>query len=124
MLVTQANLKEMHDWETFIAISFHEMKLKEGLMYDKHSDLLVGFVALQGVNNHLLDVERQCQSDTPLPPTLASHMLVVFMRRFHSPQLPACTVSLMWNCSSPDLPHYNRGNHAIRIVCISCYFYN
>lgn len=80
MLVAQANLKELKDWETFIALSFDEMKLKEGLVYDKHSDQLVGFVALQGVSNHLLDVERQCHSDTPQPPTLASHMLVVFIR--------------------------------------------
>ena len=80
MLVVQANLKELQDWETFVALSFDEMKLKEGFVYNKYSDRLVGFVALHNVTNHLLDVERQCQSDTPLPPTLASHMLLVFVR--------------------------------------------
>ena len=35
MLVTQANLKELQDWGTFVALSFDEMKLKEGLAYDK-----------------------------------------------------------------------------------------
>ena len=81
MLVTQANLKELQDWETSVALSFDEMKLKEGLVYDKHSDRLVGFVALHDISNHLLEVERQCQASyTPLPPTLASHMLLVFIR--------------------------------------------
>ena len=56
------------------------MKIKEGLVYNKYTDQLVGFVALDSVNNHILEFERVCQSDgTTQKPDLASHMLVLLV---------------------------------------------
>ena len=53
------------------------MKIKEGLVYNNYTDQLVGFVALDSVNDHILEFECVCQSDgTTQKPDLASHMLV------------------------------------------------
>ena len=64
-----------------MCLTYDEMKVKQGLVYNKYTDQLVGFVSLHDVSNHLLAFERQCQSDgTLLKPELASHMLVLLVR--------------------------------------------
>ena len=74
------NLDELEEWQKIVAVCFDEMKIKEGLVFDKHSDHLIGFVALDDTTNHLLHLERQCQSNTcTLAPALASHMLLLFV---------------------------------------------
>ena len=57
------------------------MKIKEGLVYNKYTHQLVGFVALDNVSDHILEFERLCQSDgTVQKPDLASHMLVLLVQ--------------------------------------------
>ena len=54
---------------------------QEGLVYNKYTDQLVGFVALDDVSNHILEFERLCQSEgTMQKPDVASHMLVLLVR--------------------------------------------
>jgi len=58
------------------------MKIKQGLVYHKHSEHLIGFVAFDEITNHLLDFERSCSSDASAISQiqLASHMLVLLLR--------------------------------------------
>ena len=36
------------------------MKIKEDIVYDKHTWEMIGFVKLGDVNDQLLELERQC----------------------------------------------------------------
>ena len=64
-----------------LCLAYDEMKIKEGLVYNKYTDQLVGFVALDSVSDHILQFERACQSDgTTKEPDIASHMLVLLVR--------------------------------------------
>jgi len=51
------------------------------VVYNKYTDQLVGFIALDSVSDHILEFERVCQSNgTTRKPDLASHMLVLLVR--------------------------------------------
>ena len=43
-LVKEARLEELPDWKKHIVILIDEMKIKQSLVYDKHSAHVVGFV--------------------------------------------------------------------------------
>ena len=64
-----------------LCLAYDGMKIK-GLIYNKYTDQLVGFVALDDVNDHILEFERACQSPdcTAQKPDLATHMLVLLVR--------------------------------------------
>ena len=80
-LTRDANLDKIEEWQKYVCLTYDEMKIKEGLIYNKYTDQLVGFVALDDVSDHLLEFERQCQSDgSAQKPELASHMLVLLVR--------------------------------------------
>ena len=79
-LAQQANLESLHEWEKFVVLTFDEMKIKEGLVYNKYTDSLVGFTSLDNVNDHLNEFERKCQGESTKTPSLATHMLVLLIR--------------------------------------------
>ena len=54
-----------------------EMKLKEGLVYDKYSCRVVGFAELDEVDNQLSLMEQSPTSNTPQS---ATHLLTVMVR--------------------------------------------
>lgn len=58
---------------------FGEVKLKEGLVYDKHGCRIIGFEDLGAINNQLLMFEQELQSGDVLP-KIAKHMLVFMVR--------------------------------------------
>lgn len=64
------------EWQKFVCLAYDEMKIKEGLVYNKYTDQLVGFVALDDVNDHILEFERACRSPdcTTQKPDLATHI--------------------------------------------------
>ena len=78
-LVKDARLSSLEEWQKFVIITFDEMKIREGLVYDKYNDQLIGFVSLDDITNRLLELERTCTS-TSSPPTIATHMLVLLVR--------------------------------------------
>lgn len=71
-------LKEMNVTEEkhrYIVLCWDEVKVKEGLVFDKHSCELIGFTDLGGdINNDLNLLEEECQSS--LVKTVASHILL------------------------------------------------
>ena len=79
-LASEAELDEIEEWQKFVRLTYDEMKIKEGLVYNNYTDQLVGFVALDSVNDHILEFKRVCQSDgTTQKPDLASHILVNYL---------------------------------------------
>ena len=78
-MVKDARLSSLEEWQKFVIITFDEMKIREGLVYDKYNDQLIGFVSLDDITNRLLELERTCTS-TSSPPTIATHMLVLLVR--------------------------------------------
>ena len=56
-----------------MCLVFDEVKVKEDLVYDKHSANLVGFVRIGDVNDHLSRFERM-ESSEPIKPQLATHI--------------------------------------------------
>ena len=79
-LAEQARLDEFQEWEKFVVLTFDEMKIKEGLVYNKYTDNLVGFTSLDDVSSHLINFECQCKAERASErPSLATHMLVLLI---------------------------------------------
>ena len=51
------------------------MKVKEDIVYDKHTGNVVGFCNLETLNDELLRIER----DANAHPLIASHILVIII---------------------------------------------
>ena len=43
MLVEEVSLGSYTDWQKYVVILFDEMKVRESLVYDKHSSQVIGF---------------------------------------------------------------------------------
>jgi hypothetical protein len=58
-----------------------EVHIKQGLVYNKHTGELIGFVDLGDINNHLMQLKRSMQdlASQSLEP-LSKSMLVVMIR--------------------------------------------
>jgi hypothetical protein len=61
---------QLFDVQRYVVLSFDEMKIQSNLVFDKHSNELIGFVDLGDVNVAALDS----------PTTLASHVLAFMVR--------------------------------------------
>lgn len=72
-----ANFDNLKDWEKFVAVCFDEVKVKEGIVYNKHDCRIVGFVDIGDANNAISEFERSIDGS---PPPLAQHMLVFMVR--------------------------------------------
>jgi len=73
-------LKEMDITEEkhqYVVLCWDEVKVKEGLVFDKHSCELIGFTDLGDINNDLNELE-ECRSG-PVG-TVASHVLLFIVR--------------------------------------------
>ena len=56
------------------------MRIKEDLVYNKHTGEVIGFVNLGDVNNQLSALESACNSDKQQHPEVATHMLAIMVR--------------------------------------------
>ena len=67
--------------EKYVAIVFDEMYIKEDLVYNKHTNALIGFANLGEVNDHLLAFEESLKgsSSEDVAP-LAKTMMVMMVR--------------------------------------------
>ena len=66
--------------KTHVAVVFDEVKVKEGIVYDKHSCRVLGFVDMGDINNQLLGFERSLEGTNDLQETVAKQMLVFMVR--------------------------------------------
>ena len=83
-LIKEANVHA--DIDRFIVLCWDEIKIKENLIFDKHSCELVGFTNIGEVNNHLEKLKEECASKTKRnsPGDIASHMLLFMVRGMFS----------------------------------------
>ena len=72
-----ANVEALKDWEKHVALCFDEVKVKEGIVYDKHDCRVVGFVDFGDVNNTMSEFEQSTDGGRP---EIAKHMLVFMVR--------------------------------------------
>ena len=80
-LIEEANVKEEKD--EYVALEFDEMKVREDLIFDKHSCRLVGVVNLGQINDTLNKFEKQCQDGKQAivdEGSVATHMLAFMVR--------------------------------------------
>ena len=66
-LMKAADIESLPDWKKYIAVVFDEVRVKDGIVYDKHNSRIVGFVDLGEVNNTLLSFERSLQGKSDFP---------------------------------------------------------
>jgi hypothetical protein len=76
-LMKVANINELAEWQKYVAVCFDEVKVKEGIVYDKHDCRVVGFVDFGEVNNALSEFERSLDGSSP---ALAKQMMVFMVR--------------------------------------------
>ena len=71
MVVEEASLHGLPEWKSYVVILFDEMKVRESLVYDKHTAQVIGFNKLGDLNDQLDELEG---SDVDHP-TVATHIL-------------------------------------------------
>ena len=78
-LIEEANIKEEKD--EYVVLSFDDMKIREDLVFDKHSCSLIRFIDLGDVSNTLDNFERQCNGEVnDTADKIATHMLAFMVR--------------------------------------------
>ena len=77
-LVKEANISEEKD--RFVILIWDEMKIKENLVFNKHTCELVGFTDVGDINKELNEVEQQCQSVGLTHCNVTTHMLLFMIR--------------------------------------------
>ena len=94
--------------EKLVALLFDEVKIKEDLVYNKHTGEIVGFVNISNISDHLSKLEESTKSCTT--PKLATHMLVVMVRgvcsslKYPYAQFPVSAATcdtmcpIIWDC--------------------------
>ena len=107
--------------QSYVCLVFDEMKVEEGLVYDKESANLIGFVQLDDVSSHLNWCDQKQQT-----PELATHMLVFMVRGLFSTltfpyaQFPSHTLSGGGTLSSRVGVHCSFGNAWVQSSCCYC----
>ena len=74
-----AKLDSLPDSRKYVTILLDEMKVKEDLVYDKHSGEIIGFTNLGIINEQLLQAEREMGIDYVHPP-IAKQILAIMIR--------------------------------------------
>ena len=97
MLAIAADVDKCPERENYTAILLDEMYIKEDLVYNKHTNALVGFTNLGEINHHLLTFERSLQEDASGGGSdkLLARTMTVMMVRGLFPKLEfPCPISL------------------------------
>jgi hypothetical protein len=75
----EAKYDSLEESRKYVVLALDEMKIKEGLVYDKYGCRVVGFVNLGETMNQIMDFERDCcEGKSELP--VAKQMLVLMVR--------------------------------------------
>ncbi|XP_070545584.1 uncharacterized protein [Ptychodera flava] len=84
-LLREMKLTMLEEWQRYVVLLQDEIRIKEDLVYDKHSGELIGFVNLDSVGNDLLNYQERIQAsfdsstaDSNL--RLARYMLCLMVR--------------------------------------------
>ena len=108
-LLKEARLESARKTKQYVCLIFDEVKVKENLVYDKHSGEMIGFTDIGDINNCLEEFRRDCEENRQKP-QLATHMLVFMVSGIVSKlnypyaQFPCTSLSadhlysLVWGC--------------------------
>ena len=79
MLVNEANILGLHNenWKSYVGLLQAEIRIKSGLVYDRFTGELVGYIDLDKFGNSLTDLENEIHEKQP---ELARYMLVVMVQ--------------------------------------------
>ena len=58
-MAKEAKLDEIEDWQKHVVVVFDEIKVKEGLVYDKFSGCIIGFTDLGNTNKYIDELEKK-----------------------------------------------------------------
>ena len=78
-LMTEAKIDTLQDSRKYVAVVFDEMKIKEGIVYDKNECVIIGFTDLGNVNSTLQEFEESI-NDNNSESNVAKQMLVFMVR--------------------------------------------
>ena len=56
-------VEECPEWQKHVGLVLDKMKIKEGIVYIKHSSTIEGFINLGEITNQLQEFEDRCMSD-------------------------------------------------------------
>ena len=79
MLINEANLLGLHNenWKSYVGLLQDEIRIKSGLVYDRFTGELVGYIDLDKFGNSMTDLENQIHEKQP---ELARYILVVMVQ--------------------------------------------
>ena len=121
-LCQEAKIHSIPDFQKYVCLVFDEIKVKEDLIYDKHSIELLGFVKIGDINDHLSRYESSATSK----PKLATHMLTFMVSgimsnlEFPYVSFPCSSLSgdqlytLVWGCVR------RLEACGFKVVCLTC----
>ena len=108
-LYREAKIDSIPEYQKYVCLVFDEVKVKEDLVYDKHSAELLGFVKIGDINDHLSKFKEN-DSTHIAKPHLATHILTFMVSgilsnlEFPYVSFPCTSVSgdelysLVWGC--------------------------
>ena len=110
-LMKEAKINEIPEYKKYVCLTFDEVKVKEGLIYNKESMEIIGFVNVGDISEHLHEYERCCTEEiSQQKPQIATHILMFMVRGLFSglcfpyAQFPCASLSgdqlylLVWDC--------------------------
>ena len=74
-LMEEINLLGLSESKKYVSLIIDEMKIKEGLVYNKQCGKVIGFVDLGDINDELMQLEKGTEH-----PPIATHILVLMIR--------------------------------------------
>ena len=113
-----SGIERAKEVERYVVLAFDEMKIKEGLVYNKHSGQVVGHTCLEDIHDDLEELARRLEG-TADKPTVATHMLSFMIRGSIATTMHRCICMRKFNDNLQSiLIHYCRCFHCIGIpVC-------
>ena len=85
-LIKEAKVTKLQEYEKFVVVAFDEVKIREDLVYDKHTGQVIGFVDLGDFNNQLHTFTESCESYTTFKPDTVATRLFSWLEGY-SPTL-------------------------------------
>ena len=74
----QNEAKSIPESRRYVMLLLDEMKIKEDIVYKKHTGDMVGFVNLGDINDTILDLQREMNGESH--PPISTHMLAIMVR--------------------------------------------
>ena len=84
-LKNDMNFSTCSDSQKMVSVMLDEMKIKSGLVFNRHTGKIVGFVNLGSICSDLDALQSSLLSESSKPPEIAGSMLVLMVRLLQKP---------------------------------------